>query len=135
MPKRKTTSLNLDRNSGLGVGNLDTELLRACNNINSLSRRNGVGNPAYLSVLWSLGILWENVLGSEGLVVHKEKVNITDVVDEEGLVSGWHHVAGLLVGSKTNLIISSALILVLLNQRFVAPRKSRHISCRLPSPP
>lgn len=37
-PNEKTTSLNLSRNSGLGVGNLDTELLRACNNLNSLSR-------------------------------------------------------------------------------------------------
>lgn len=45
VPKRKTTSLNLDRDSGLWVGNLNTELLRACNNLNSLSRRNGVRNP------------------------------------------------------------------------------------------
>lgn len=44
-----------------------------------------------------------NVLGSEGLVVHEEKFNIADVVDQESLVSGWHHVAGLLVGSETNL--------------------------------
>ena len=43
--------------------------------------------------------------------MHEEKVDITDVVDEESLVSGWHHVAGLLVGSETNLNISSALVL------------------------
>ena len=35
--------------------------------------------------------------------MHKEKVNITGVVDEESLVAGWHHVAGLLVGTETNL--------------------------------
>jgi len=35
--------------------------------------------------------------------VHEEEVNISDVVDEEGLVAGGHHVAGLLVGSVTNL--------------------------------
>jgi hypothetical protein len=35
--------------------------------------------------------------------VHEEEVDIADVVDEEGLVAGWHHVAGLLVGSETNL--------------------------------
>jgi hypothetical protein len=35
--------------------------------------------------------------------VHKEKVNIAGVVNQEGLVAGWHHVAGFLVGSETNL--------------------------------
>ena len=45
----------------------------------------------------------DNVLCGVGLVVHKEKVNITGVVDEESLVAGWHHVAGLLVGTETNL--------------------------------
>jgi len=34
---KETHSLNLSRNSGLGVCDLDTELLRACNNIDSLS--------------------------------------------------------------------------------------------------
>jgi hypothetical protein len=37
------------------------------------------------------------VLSSEGFVVHKEKVDIADVVDEESLVAGGHHVAGLSV--------------------------------------
>ena len=83
-PKRNR--LNLSRNTGLGVGNLDAELLCACDNLDSLSRRNGVGD-----------------LSGEGLVVHEEEVNIADVVDEESLVAGWHHVAGLLVGSETNL--------------------------------
>jgi hypothetical protein len=35
--------------------------------------------------------------------VHKEKVNVAGVVDEESLVTGRHHVASLLVGSETNL--------------------------------
>lgn len=39
----------------------------------------------------------ENVLCGEGLVVHEEEVNITDVVDEESLVAGWHHMTCLLV--------------------------------------
>lgn len=59
----------------------------------------------------SRDLKWRNLLRSEGLVVHQEKVDITDVVDEESLVAGGHHVAGLLVGSKTNLIVSSALVL------------------------
>jgi len=86
MREPKRNHLNLSRNASLGIGNLDTELLCACNNLYSLSRRNGVGD-----------------LGGEGLVVHEEEVDIADVVDEEGLVAGWHHVAGLLVGSETNL--------------------------------
>jgi hypothetical protein len=35
--------------------------------------------------------------------VHKEEVEVAGVVDEEGLVAGGHHVAGLLVGSVANL--------------------------------
>ncbi len=50
-----------------------------------------------------VGSIGSNVLCGVGLVVHKEKVNITSVVDEESLVAGWHHVAGLLVGTETNL--------------------------------
>lgn len=41
-------------------------------------------------------------LCGEGLVVHEEKLDVGCVVDEESLVSGWHHVAGLLVGTETN---------------------------------
>ena len=44
-----------------------------------------------------------NVLGSVCAVVHEEKVNFADVVDEESLVAGGHHVAGLLVGTVANL--------------------------------
>lgn len=43
------------------------------------------------------------VLSGVGAVVHEEKVELADVVDEESLVAGGHHVAGLLVGSVTDL--------------------------------
>ena len=46
-----------------------------------------------------------NVLGSECAVVHQEQVNIAGVLDEERLVTGRHHVAGLLVGAVSNLKI------------------------------
>ena len=39
--------------------------------------------------------------------MHKKKVQVTDVVDEECLVSGWHHVAGLLVVTVANLFANS----------------------------
>ena len=38
-----------------------------------------------------------NILCGVGLVVHEEKVNVTGVIDQERLVAGGHHVAGLLV--------------------------------------
>ena len=45
----------------------------------------------------------QNVLGGECPVVHQQKLDIVDVADKEGLVTGRGHMAGLLVGSKTNL--------------------------------
>ena len=44
-----------------------------------------------------------SVLGGVGLVVHEKELNLGGVVDEESLVAGRHHVAGLLVGTVTNL--------------------------------
>lgn len=44
-----------------------------------------------------------DVLGGKGAVMHEEKVNVADVVDEEGLVARGHHVAGLLVGAVSDL--------------------------------
>ena len=38
-----------------------------------------------------------NVLSSEGLVVHQEEFDVSDIVDEESLVARGHHVAGFLV--------------------------------------
>ena len=44
-----------------------------------------------------------NILGSERAVVHQEQFNIVGVLDEERLVARRHHVAGLLVGTVSNL--------------------------------
>jgi hypothetical protein len=49
-----------------------------------------------------------NILCGVDLVVHEEEVNVTGVVNEESLVTGGHHVAGLLVRSETNLQTRSA---------------------------
>jgi hypothetical protein len=35
--------------------------------------------------------------------VHEEELDVVDVADEEGLVAGGHHVAGLLVGTIADL--------------------------------
>lgn len=35
--------------------------------------------------------------------MHEQKLDVVGVADEEGLVAGGHHVAGLLVGTETNL--------------------------------
>jgi len=39
--------------------------------------------------------------------VHEEEINVTKVVDEEGLVAGWRQMAGFLVGAISNLWHSS----------------------------
>ena len=44
-----------------------------------------------------------DILGSKSLIVHEKKVNIAWVLNEEGFVAGWHHVASLLVGAEPNL--------------------------------
>jgi hypothetical protein len=43
------------------------------------------------------------ILGSEGLVVHEEELDISGVVNQESFVAGWHHVASFLVGAKSDL--------------------------------
>jgi hypothetical protein len=35
--------------------------------------------------------------------VHEEELKVLDVVDEESLVAGGHHVTGLLVGTVADL--------------------------------
>lgn len=45
----------------------------------------------------------DSLLGGVGLVVHEEEVEVTGVVDEESLVAGGHHVAGLLVAAVADL--------------------------------
>ena len=44
-----------------------------------------------------------DALGSVGLVVHEEEVNIASVLNEERLVAGGHHVASLLVRAIADL--------------------------------
>ena len=41
--------------------------------------------------------------------MHEQKLNVLGVVDEEGLVAGGHHVAGLLVGTVTDLMYTLAV--------------------------
>lgn len=36
--------------------------------------------------------------------MHQEELNVLGVVDEESLVAGGHHVAGLLVATVTDLL-------------------------------
>ena len=55
--------------------------------------------PSDLACTVRIGCL----LGSVGPVVHEEQVEVAGVVDEEGLVAGGHHVAGLLVAAVANL--------------------------------
>lgn len=43
-----------------------------------------------------------NALSSVSPVVHEEEINVLGVVNEESLVAGGHHVAGLLVGTETD---------------------------------
>lgn len=44
-----------------------------------------------------------DVLGGIGSVVHHEELNVLDVVDEESLEAGRHHIAGFAVRAKANL--------------------------------
>lgn len=48
-----------------------------------------------------------DILSGVGAVVHEQKLNVPGVVDEEGLVARGHHVLGLLVGTVSDLSITS----------------------------
>lgn len=64
-----------------------------------------------------------NVLGGKGLVVHEEDIDVSSVVDEEGLVARGHHVASFFVRSIANLeesSVSFALGASVLDFRFFA---------------
>ena len=63
-----------------------------------------------------------------GLVVHEEKVQVAGVVDEEGLVAGRHHVAGLLVAAVADLYaecpsasVSSCTVTLLISEASLFP--------------
>lgn len=45
----------------------------------------------------------EHSLCGVGLVVHHKEIEVADVVDEESLVAGRHHVSGLLVVAIADL--------------------------------
>lgn len=46
---------------------------------------------------------WSRLLCGVGLVVHEEELEVADVVDQESLVAGRHHVAGLAVVAIADL--------------------------------
>jgi hypothetical protein len=53
----------------------------------------------------------EYILCGECAVVHEEKIYVADIIDEEGLVTGGHKMAGFLVGAISNLwFFSSATV-------------------------
>lgn len=121
-PTKKTpttfveTHLHLGGDLGLGVRDLDTQLLGARNDVDALPRGNVVGNPkvfcqhpSFLRIcIYSRperpsSEKSRDILSGVGLVVHEQELNIVGVADEERLVAGGHHVTGLLVGTETNL--------------------------------
>ena len=51
--------------------------------------------------------------------MHEEHVDVVDVVDEEGFVARGHHVAGLLVGTVTDLRKKGGLACLLLTSYFL----------------
>lgn len=84
------TPLRLSLDASLSVGDLDTDLLGAGKDVDTLSCRYRVRD-----------------LCGEGGVVHEEEVNIGDIVDEESLVAAGHQVAGFAVGAVSDLGHSS----------------------------
>lgn len=88
-PQPSVPSLLLHINSNLGpsIRNLDTQLLRLCQNLHPLPGRHRVRD-----------------LGRVGPVVHEQHVDVVDVVHEEGFVAGGHHVAGFLVRAVADLL-------------------------------
>lgn len=51
-----------------------------------------------------------SILSGVGTVVHEEEVDVTGVLDEEGLVAGGHHVLGLLVATVSDLYRQNASV-------------------------
>jgi len=78
-------TLSVGRDTALGVGNLNTESLGLGNDLGALAGRDGVAD-----------------LSSEGAVVHKEKLDVAGILDEERLVAGRHHVASFPVGTVSD---------------------------------
>ena len=76
----------LGTNAGLGVGDLDAESLGLLENVDALLGRDVVCD-----------------LGGVDSVVHEEELDVTDVGDHKAAVTVGHEVAGLLVGTVTDL--------------------------------
>ena len=83
---RNVSNLWLGGNSSLWICDLDSQSLCLCDDLDSLSRWNGVCD-----------------LGGVCSIVHEEQFDILCVIDEECFVARWHHVSSLLVGTETNL--------------------------------
>lgn len=97
--------LGLGGDTALRVGDLDAEGLGLGEDVDTLAGRDGVGDPGKLLVPVHLSSIGQvDILGSVGAVVHQEELNVLGVVDEEGLVAGGHHVAGLLVAAVADLL-------------------------------
>lgn len=80
------TSLGLQGNSTLRVGDLDTQGLSLGDNVNSVLRRDVVGN-----------------LSSVGLSVHQQGVQVSNVSDNNSLETLRVQVLSLLVGTVTDV--------------------------------
>lgn len=56
-----------------------------------------------VSLPYVLRYLQVILLCSVALVVHEEEIEVADIVNEESLVAGWHHVTGFLVVAVSDL--------------------------------
>lgn len=66
-----------------------------------------------------------DILGGVGAVVHHQQLDVLQVADEEGLVAGGHHVAGLLVGAIANLSLRISTSILFFRQVETFVRESR----------
>lgn len=123
-------NLNYGRDAAPGVGDLDAESLGLGDDFDALAGRDGVADPNQKVAIRqyanpSICELSCNILGSERAVVHQEQFNIVGVLDEERLVARRHHMAGLLVGTVSNLKPAQILVNSCSNprlQRTTVPR-------------
>lgn len=65
-----------------------------------------------------------DALSSVSSVVHEEELNVLGVVNEESLVAGGHHVAGLLVAAVTDL----SSVLAFIHSQYIPNESTRYDS-------
>ena len=106
---RNAIRLSLSSDTATGVGDLDTEGLGLGDDVDALAGRDSGGDPRAEHISPPIGMvkftglgLWD-VLSSVGAVVHEEELDVLNVVNEESLVAGGHHVLSLLVATVTDL--------------------------------